>query len=158
MENRETLKHGAHHEGGHFLIANALGYDGIISVNPDLKSGFMFQQTSPVIESAQGFKNQILIAFGGLGVEDLLGLEHGFGYIGDVQIACKYYQKLEELNGRDFNFRNYMDFPEDQFNYYLDQSKIVLNKIGGIPLIKSIGENIFKDMLNLYKDSNNINK
>lgn len=138
-----------YHEIGHWMIANALGYEGYLTGDIKNNKNFRFVQTSSKDESKQGLKNQILIAFGGLGAEKILNLPENFGAIGDLTIACSDLKKLYSLENKVFEFENYLDFPENEYNYYLIQSQLVLNKIGGKEKILKLGNKVYSQFKQL---------
>ena len=131
-----------YHEIGHWMIANALGYEGYITGDIKDNKDFRFVQTSAIKNSIQGLKNQILIAFGGLGAEKILDIPLNFGHIGDLNIACKHLKELSSLENKAFEFKNYLDFPEKEYDYYLNQSQLVLNQIGGKNAILKYGKEV----------------
>ena len=138
-----------YHEIGHWMIANALGYKGHIVGDIKNNKDFRFIQTSQREESKQGLKNQILIAFGGLGAEKILNIPENIGAIGDLTIACHDLKKFYSLENKIFNFENYLDFPDNEYNYYLTQSQLVLNKIGGKEKILSLGKEVYQQFKQL---------
>ncbi len=139
-----------YHEAGHWMIAKALGYEGCLTGDLEKSNNFRFIQTSPRIPSHQGLKNQILIAFGGLSAEQLLDIPLNAGYIGDLTIACEDLKQLHSLEGKTFEYNNYLDFPEKEYNYYLSQGKIVLEKLGGKKAILDIGNYFHEELKKAY--------
>ncbi len=136
-----------YHEVGHWMIAKALGHDGYIEGDIAEIKGFGFRQTTPIVHTIQGLKDQILISFGGIGAEKNLNLPLSAGYIRDLTLACWHLKELREMEKKDFNFSNYMDFPDDEHEYYLSQSKIVLNELGGKDKIIEFGEDVYNQLL-----------
>lgn len=135
-----------YHEAGHWMIAKALGYEGYLTGSLERNNNFRFIQTSPRIASNQGLKNQILIAFGGLSAEKLVGIHLNIGYIGDLTIAREDLKQLHSLEGKTFEYNNYLDFPDREYDYYISQGQIVLEKLGGKKAILNIG-NYFHEEL-----------
>ena len=153
VKNKETISEEMwplYHEAGHWMIANALGYGGYLTGDLEKGQNFSFVQTSPKVISLQGLKNQILISFGGLSAEKLLEIPLNFGHIGDLTIACDFLKTLNNLEGKTFNYENYLDFPDKEYDYYLSQGEIVLNKVGGKETILKVG-NYFYEELNKMK-------
>lgn len=132
-----------YHEVGHWMIASALGYKGYITGDIKNNKDYRFIQISQREESKQGLKNQIIIAFGGLGAEKILNIPENIGAIGDLTIACKDLKKLYSLENKVFEFKNYLDFPDNEYNYYLTQSQLVLNQLGGKEKILKLGEETY---------------
>lgn len=131
------------------MIANALGYKGYLTGDIKNNKDFRFVQTSSREESKQGLKNQILIAFGGLGAEKILNIPKNFGAIGDLTIACNDLKKIYSLENKVFEFKNYLDFPDNEYNYYLTQSQLVLNQIGGKEKILKLGDEVYSQFKQL---------
>lgn len=140
-----------YHEAGHWIIAKALGYEGYLTGDLERNKDFRFIQTSPRVFSNQGLKNQILIAFGGLSAEKLLNIPLNAGYIGDLTIACEDLKQLHSLEGKTFEYDNYLDFPDKAYDYYLDQGQIVLEKMGGKNTILEIGNYFHNELKKLIQ-------
>lgn len=139
-----------YHEAGHFMIARALGYGGYLTGNLEKGNNFRFIQTSPKTITSQGLKNQILIAFGGLCAESLLEIPLNAGYIGDLTMACGDLKQLRSLEGKAFECNNYLDFPEEEYKYYLSQGKMVLERLGGKKVILDLGNSFHEELKKRY--------
>lgn len=135
-----------YHEVGHWMIATGLGYEGYITGNPESNNNFGYILTTPPDNSKQDLKNRLLVAFGGLGAEKLLDIPLNAGHIGDITMACEHLKKLYSLENKIFNFRNHMDFPDKEYEYYLTQSKIVLNQLGGKEAILNHGKSVYEQL------------
>ncbi len=135
-----------YHEIGHWMIATGLGYEGYLTGDIKNQNNFAFRQTTPADYSHQGLKNQLLIAFGGLGAEKILGIPLNAGHIGDMAIACRHLKDLYSLENKIFDFKNYMDFPDKEYEYYLTQSRIVLNQLGGKEAILNYGRSVHEQL------------
>lgn len=146
MNNITPEMYPIYHEVGHWMIASGLGYEGYLTGDINNQSNFAFVQTTPANNSYQGLKNQLLIAFGGLGAEKLLGIPLNAGHIGDMIIACTHLRDLYSLENKVFEFRNHMDFPDKEYEYYLTQSKLVLNQLGGKDAILSHGQAVYEQL------------
>jgi len=136
-----------YHEIGHWMIATGLGYEGYITCNPDRRSGFTYVLTTAPQNNTQDKKNRILIAFGGLGAEKIIGIPLNAGHIGDLALACNHLKELYSLEGKIFQGKSYMDFPENEYDYYLNQSKIFLNRLGGKDIIIKNGIYLYEQMI-----------
>ena len=140
-----------YHEAGHWIIARALGYEGYLTGNLKENNNFNFIQTSPKVLTPQGLKNQILIAFGGLSSEKLLDIPINAGAIGDLTIACEDLKQLHSLEGKTFEYNNYLDFPDKDYDYYLSQGQIVLEKLGGKKAILDTGNYFHGELKKAYQ-------
>ena len=136
-----------YHEVGHWMISRGLSHKGYITGNIKENNEFRFQGfTCPQKNTIQGLKENILIAFGGIGAEKILDIPQNAGCIGDLAFACDYLKQLYSLENKVFEFKNYMDFPDKEYDYYLSQAKIVLNQLGGKETILSNGKYVYEKL------------
>ncbi len=137
-----------YHEVGHWLVADALGYKGMITGNLKENTSFGFTLLDKIENNERGLKHQLAIAFGGKAAEEILNLPPNAGYIGDLQIACLHLKQLKEIKGEKFEFKNYLDFSENELEKYLQISKSIIQKLGGRELIIENGNYVFNRLKN----------
>ncbi len=135
-----------YHEVGHWMVANNLGYLAIIKGDLQTMSNFSTEIFAPISNTILGYNNRLVIAFGGRAAEELLKLPLSAGYIGDVLLACDHLEKLYDLEGRIFNYKNYMDFPEREHEIYINNAKDILNQMGGKTQIIDFGKQVYKQL------------
>ena len=91
-------------------------------------------------------KRKYFNCFWGIGAEKILNIPQNAGCIGDLAFACDYLKQLYSLENKVFEFKNYMDFPDKEYDYYLSQAKIVLNQLGGKETILSNGKYVYEKL------------
>ncbi len=137
-----------YHEIGHYIVANEIGYEGFLTGSLKNNNNFKFVQTTSVAENIIGLKNQILICFGGLGAEKILSIPINPGHIGDMKIAFDFLRKLYNLENRIFNFKEFYDFPKEEFDNYLNNSIEILNEYGGSNYLLELGNEFYNYLKN----------
>ena len=135
-----------HHEVGHSMVAEELGYGGHIELNTNNPHLWSFHQKYKS-NHEKGLEDQLIIDFAGLGAEKLLEIPKNDMHAEDIKIAFEHLKELYSLQGKNFEYENYLEFPKADHCCYLAQSYSVLNRLGGAETISKQVGGILKSSL-----------